>query len=246
MNIASLEKDVPRVLATLRELTDSETGDKSIVTSKGCKLYVPIRFSERGLASVGVEITIVGICAIVVEDKYYSTMVLNAFIRIDPTVTNKVSVDGDDYYEFVFNPGSVVIPSLQLVKQNTLVYRIYDEFINKGRVPWYMQYPEMAKLFDTARKHAGANIGGDHEVTELIVSMIARDPKNRARYYRQAIQSPEDLKTNPPAFIPLKSVTYSATNTTNKLAGSYMQDGIVSALVSPAERVERIENLLRS
>jgi hypothetical protein len=214
------------------------------VALKPLKIYLPVRFSERGLANVGVETNIAGLYAIVVDDKYYAVMVANALMRIDPIATNKVVFDGDEYYEFVFNAGSTVIPSLSLVKQNSLVYRIYDEFISKGRVPWYMGYPELGKLFDTARKHAGANIGADHEVTELIISMIARNPNDRSQYYRQFIQSPQDLVTNPPVFIPLKSVMYSATNTTNKLGGSYMQDGIISALVSPSERVERIEGLL--
>ena len=238
-------KDVARVHASLAVMRDETTKTSRLLTRKGCKIYMPVRFTERGLASVGVEINIVGILAIVVEDKYYSTMIVNALVRIEPNATNRVVFDGDEYFEFVFNPGSTVIPSLSLVKQNTIVYRIFDEFINKGRIPWYMGYPELAKLFDTAKKHAGANIGGDHEVTELIISMIARNPGLRSQYYRQIIEKPEDLVTNPPIFGQLKSVVDSATNTTNKLAGSYMQEGIISALGSPSERTERIEALLR-
>lgn len=245
MKPSDFTKDVARVHANFVVTTDSVTKTRSFVTRKGCKIYTPVRFTERGLASVGVDTNIVGICAIVVEDKYFSTMIVNALIRIDPNATNRVVFDGDEYFEFVFNPGSTVIPSLALVKQNTIVYRIFDEFVNKGRIPWFMGYPEMAKLFDTAKKHAGANIGGDHEVTELIVSMIARNPEVRSQYYRQIIESPEDLVKNPPIFTPLKSVIDSATNTTNKLGGSYMQEGIISALGSPSERTERIEALLR-
>jgi hypothetical protein len=238
-------KDVARVHAALVVTQDESTKTRRLVTRKGCKIYIPVRFTERGLATVGVEIIIVGICAIVVEDKYFSTMMVNALVRIEPNATNRVVFDGDEYFEFVFNPGATVIPSLSLVKQNTLVYRIFDEFINKGRIPWYTDYPTLAKLFDTAKKHAGANIGGDHEVTELIISMISRNPGMRSQYYRQIIDKPEDLQTNPPIFSPLKSVIDSATNTTNKLAGSYMQEGIISALGSPSERTERIEALLR-
>lgn len=240
MDVRGLIKDVGRIQASLQTLPDN-----SLVSKTGCKIYIPVRFSERGLASISVETHIVGIYAMVIDDKYYAVSMINALVRIDPVATNKVSVNGDEYYEFVFNPGSVIIPSLKLVKTNTLVYRVYDEIINKGRVPWYLKYPELAKLFQTARKHAGANIGGNHEVIELLISMISRDPDDRTKYYRSTVQSLDDLVNRPPVFIPLKSVTFSATNTTNKLAGSYMQDGIVSALVSPAERTERIEALLR-
>lgn len=238
MDISQLIRDVPRVLASLRELPD-----ESLITLTGCKIYCPVRFSERSLASVGSETYIVGIYAMVVEDKYFAASIVNAMVQIDPILTNKVSIDGDEYYEFVFTPGSVVTPSLQLIQTNTLVYRVYDELISKGRVPWYLGYKEMARIFDTAKKHAGANIGQDHEVTEIMISMISRDPKDRTRYFRQAVTE-EGSVLKAPAFIPLKSVVYGATNTMNKLAGSYMQDGIVSALVSPADRSERIESLL--
>ena len=244
MNIKNLTKDVGKVFSTLREVEDTKRNDKMLVTLKGCKLYIPVRFTERGLATVGVETVITGIAACTIEDKYYGVFMVNAMMRITPNATNRVVVDGDEYFEFVFEPGAIVTPSLTLLRQNTLVYRIYDEFISKGRAPWYIDYPVFARLFDSAKKHAGANIGADHEVTELIVSLIARDQANRRNYYRQVINSPEDLVTNPPVYIPLKSVMYSATNTTNKLAGSYMQDGIISALDSPSDRVERIEGLL--
>ena len=64
-------------------------------------------------------------------------------------------------------------------------------------------------------------------------------------YYRSVINNRSDLKKNPPVFIPLRSVVYGATNTTNKLAGSYFNEGVISALVSPSTRIEPIEELLR-
>lgn len=240
MEPKKLKRDASKVHACLKELPDGR-----VVTTKECKIYIPARFAERGLAFIGIETTIVGIYAIVVDDTYYGISMVNAMMRIEPTSTVKVSIDEEEFYEFSFDPGSTVISSTQLVRNDQLVYKIYDEIIAKGHVPWYLGYSELGKLFDTAKYHAGANIGTNHEVTELIVSMIARDVKDRHRYYRTAIKSYEDLVKNPPAFIPLRSVTYAATNTTNKLAGSYFSDGLVSSLVSPADRVERIEDLLR-
>lgn len=237
MDIRGLVRDANRVKTSLYE-----TDEEALVTKTGCKIYIPVRFSERSLAHVGVETSIVGIYAIVVEDKYFSTSIVNAMVKITPSATNTVVIEGDDYYEFIFDAGSVVIPSLQLIKSGTLVYRIYDEFIGKGRVPWYMSYDLMARIFDSSLYHAGVNIGSDREVTELLTSIITRDSEDRTMYYRQGLANGH---TTPPVFIPIKSVAYSATNTLNKLAGSYMQDGIISALVNPSERTERIENLLR-
>lgn len=240
MNPKTLVRDPAKVHACLAELDDGR-----LVCKKKVKIYIPTRFAGRGLAFIGIETQIVGIYAIVVDDKYYGVSMVNALMRIEPTSMVKVMVEEEEYYEFTFDAGSTVLASTMLVKTDTLVYKIYDEIIAKGRVPWYLGYTELGKLFDTARYHAGANIGENHEVTELLVSMISRNPENRHQYYRQVVTSMEDLAAKPPAFIPLRSVTYAATNTTNKLAGSYFSEGLVSALVSPADRVERIEDLLR-
>ena len=217
----------------------------SVVTKQGCKIYFPVRFTERFLANVGAEIRVVGLYAMVVEDKYYSTCNVNAMMQITPSTINKVKFGNEDFYECVFDKGAVVIPSIDLVKQDVLVYRIYDELFSKGNVPWYVSYEDLGYIFATAKKHANANIGQDSMVTQLLVSLISRDPTDRNKYYRATIKSRRELIDRPPAFIPLKSVTYAATNTTNKIAGSYFSVGVKSALVSPAERVEKIEEILR-
>lgn len=229
-----------KVHVCLKELEDGR-----LVAIKPLKMYIPTRFAERNLASIGIETHIVGLAAIVNEENCYGVLLVNAMLRIEPTSTLKVMFGDDEYYEFAFEAGSTVVASTQLVKTDTLVFRIYDEIIAKGRAPWYLGYAELGHLFDTAKYHAGANIGTNREVTELIVSMIARDPEDRTKYYRETVRSMEDLKKRPPAIIPLRSVQYSATNTVNKLAGSYWNDALTSALVSPAERTERIEELLR-
>jgi hypothetical protein len=240
MDPSKLIHDPAKVQSYIRE-----TPDGKLIAAKPIKLYIPTRFAERNLASVGIETHTVGIAGLVVEDTYYALFLVNATMRIEPTSLMKIMVGDDEYYEFFFEAGSTLVSTTKLVKIDTLVFRIYDEIIAKGRVPWYLGYDELGKLFDTAKPFAGANIGQNQEVTELIVSMIARDADDRTKYYRQTVKSRDDLKKRPPAFIPLRSVQYSATNTVNKLAGSYWSDALTSALVSPADRSERIEKLLR-
>lgn len=239
MNIKNLVRDPSKIHEALQELDDFR-----VVAKQECKIYIPARFTERNLAELGVENYITGICAIVVGD-FYAVMNVCAMLKIEPAQTFKIRIQGDEYYEFYFPKGSTVISTTELVKKDTLVYRIYDEIISKGKVPWYLDYNDLGKIFDTAKLHGGANIGQNSEVTELIVSMIARDRNDKTKYYRTVITDLEDLKKNPPTYIPLRSVIYAATNTTNKLAGSYFATSTVSALVSPATRTERIEAILR-
>jgi hypothetical protein len=242
MNIfRSLTRDPSRVIQTLVELEDGR-----LVTTKGCKIYIPARFAEHDLAYLGVNNYIVGIYAIVVDDEYYGVSTVNAMINIDPTDTNKIKMEDQEYVEFVFSPGSTVFKSLDLVKIDVLTYKIYDEIFSKGRVPFYMDYNDIGGIFDTAKYHANANLGATGEVTQLIASMISRDPKDKTKYYRTIIKELSDVRNVPPAFIPLRSVAYAATNTTTRLGGSYFDKGVVSALVNPADRVERIESLLKA
>lgn len=240
MQIAQLRRDSAAVHANLHELPSG-----AVVTTKACKIYVPVRFSERGLAELGVETYVVGLFPIVMEEEFYAVCMVNAMLQIKPTSMLRVKIQGIDHYEFSFDAGSVIIADTKLVKNSNITYYLFDEVLSKGRVPWYLNYDDLGNIFDTAKKHADANVGHNKEITHLIVSMIARDKKDRTRYYRSVIQDKSELVTNPPVFIPLRSVVYGATNTVNKLAGSYFNDGTVSALVSPATRVEPIEAILR-
>ena len=240
MDISKLIRDPDKIKTCLVELPDGR-----LVTKKELKIYIPVRFEERDLARVGIDTRILGIYAIVLEDKYYGVSIVNAMVNIAPTSNMKVMFNDEPYYEFTFEPGSTVITNMNLVKTDTLVYKIYDEFISKGRIPWYIGYKELGRLFETAQKYAGANVGQNPEVMEIMVSLISRDPENRSKYYRQTIKSLDEIDHKPPVFIALRNVSYSATNTVNKLAGSYFGTGLTSALVEQTTRTERIEQVLR-
>lgn len=241
MNVESLIRDPARIRAAIKKLPD-----KSLIALQDIKIQCPARFAERGLAEIGAETRITGHIAYILEDKYYAISLVNAMIQFTPTETNRIKINGVDYLELFFEKGATISPSLMLVKVDTLTYRVYDEILSKGNIPWYLSYLDAGKIFNSVPKHAGAKIGENQEVTELIVSLIARDQNKREVYYRSVVQSLTDVRTKPPVFVPLRSVQYGATNTTNKLAGSRFSDGVVSALVSPAERTERIEKILRT
>lgn len=234
-----LIRDKQAVLSNLKKLPDGR-----VVCVKQCKIHIPARFEEKNMAYLGVDNYILGVYAMIVEDKY-AVSAVNAMIPIDPNSIEKVKINGDTYIELTFEKGATVFKSLKLVKTDSIPYKIYDEFFSKGYIPWYMGYDDLAKVFDTARYHTGANIGQNKEVTELIVSLIARNKEDKTQYYRANIKDFKELKTNPPEFISLRNVTYSATNTTNRLGGSYMGVGIIGALNNPSDRPERIETLLR-
>lgn len=240
MDINKLVRDASRVHDCLHE-----TPEGMLIAKKPVKIYIPARFNERLLASVGSDTYIVGIYAIVTPEGFYGVSLVNARIKIQPTAITTINIQGESYYEFSFDAGAVITEHTSLVKDDKVLFRIYDEFMSKGRIPWYVSYIDLGRIFSTAKKHAGAKgIGEEQEVIELIASMLARDKKDRTIYFRQTLKTMGDLKIKQPTFISLRSVQYSATNTTDKMVGSYWTEGLTSALVNPSKRQERIEGLL--
>jgi hypothetical protein len=129
--------------------------------------------------------------------------------------------------------------NLNLVKINTLLILIYNDFLSKGNIPWYMDYDDISQLFETSSLHAGASLNADMAMFELLVSIIARQKKDKRFHYRH------DNATYRPAWVGLSSVAFQATNTFAKLSGGYFNEGLTSALVTPSTTNESIETLIR-
>jgi hypothetical protein len=235
-----LTRDAKRVF---QHLHLQENG--STVTDAPVKIHVPVRFQNKDLAILGSEVFIVGFYALIVNDQYYGVDNTIAMMQIRPSSTKKVTVRGTDYFEFSFEPGDVVFVNNQLVVNDTLTYYLYDELVAKGNIPWYMNYYDMAKMFDTASLHAGVNLGS-RAILELIISTTARDKDDLTRLYRHILNNHSDVVTNPPKVIPFRSVVWNTSDTTSRLNGAYFADAINTAVVNPSESVELIEEILRT
>lgn len=225
--------------------TLEEMPDGSVKTKTGCRIFIPKRFLEKGVAEIGSENYTLGLFPIVGPDNSYLLFNAIAYVYLNPSEFSTCFIDGDEYIEFRFDKGTTVIKTLNLVQKDTLVYSVFNDFISSGNVPWYIDYDDAGAMFDTATTIAGTSIGENPETIEMLVATISRDPSKKMEYFRQLVKTIEDVKKKRPAYVPLKSVTYSATNTTNKLAGAYFDEGITSALNNPTTRPDTIGTILR-
>jgi len=210
--------------------------DKSVMALRQVKIYIPKRYEEKQLAFIGSETYILGIYAMVVDDTHYAVSKINAMMRICPSTVNTVKIDQDSYLEFVFDPGSVVIATTDLKVSDTLVYSIFDEFQSNGNVPWYINYDDRTRLFESADKHA---------ILAMATAATERVRDDRTKFFRQAVMTEEDKLSIASVNIALRSITHGTTNTTSKLVGSYWKDGLNAALVNPSTETEKMEELLR-
>lgn len=235
-----LKRDSSSVLSKLKDL-----GSGAIVTTTACKIQVPVRFMSIGLGQIGIETFSLGNFPIIMEDGTYAVMNLLTMVELSPYKTLTVEIDDVSYYEFHFNPGDVVIKNKTIVKNEDMIFNVFDEYIFKGKVPWYVEYDDIPKMFNLAKKYTGSTAGNSYETIEFIVSLIARHKNDRSKYIRTGITSYKQVSREDLVFVPLASVLNSVKSTVNRLAGSYFSDGVTSSLISPSENISKIESILR-
>lgn len=224
-----------------------ETEDGQFLAKKRICIYIPEFYLDKDLAEISSNIYTLGVFLMVVEDQFFAVSNALAKIRIKPTVISTVTLKGEKYLEFAFDPGSVVIADRELIRDDFLVYLVFDTFISKGRAPWFLDYRlDMGALFESAGYHGGLNLGNNHVMLDVIAASVTRQKEDPRLYYRHAINTMDDLVRKEPVIIALNNVAYGATNTVARLIGAYFGEGLNSALVTPSEKVERLESILRA
>jgi hypothetical protein len=223
-----------------------DNGKGQILTKENCKIQVPFRYSTRNLGEVGMTTRVYGCFPVIFENGEYTLCNVTSVMELNPFKTSVIQIDEIEYHLFEFKAGDVVIKNTSVVKDDLLIYNIFDEFIFKGKLPWYLGYEDLGKIFDTAELNAGSNVAANYEVIELIASMVTRTANDRTRYIRTVAESYADTADSKIEYVPLSSVFYSVNSTVNKIAGSYFNDGVISALVTPTTKVDKIETILRA
>lgn len=238
--MSKLIRDPKKVL---EQLVENKNGE--IICKVNCKIQVPERFSTIGLGQIGINTFTYGCLAIILESGEYAVMNMNALVELNPTRLVIVKIDGINYHQFEFDAFQTVIKTKTIVKRDAIIYNVFDEFIFKGKVPWYVDYDTLGKLFDTAAEYSGSDVSKNEDVIEFLASLISHYKNDRDSLLRNKITSYSDTSGDKITYIPLSSVFYSVNSTMNKLAGSYFNDGVISALVNPSDKVEKLEQIIR-
>lgn len=238
MDFKKLTRDPAFIVSNLKEVGNQR------ITTKDLKIYFPSRFAERSLAEIGHDNYVIGYIALVMGDKF-CTLNIPAMIQFNPTIVNEIEINDTDYYEFIFNAGDVVILNTDIVQRDTLIYYILAETFSKGNIPEYLGFYELAAIFDNAEKYAGTSVVSQRKVIELWLSILARNPDKLIQYYGETIQSEKDIVTRPPVIVGMREVSLIASGTLNRVAGSYMYDGIISSILNPSTEVGLLEQVVR-
>ncbi len=217
--------------------------DGQVFAKANCSVLIPSRFLDIGLLFLSDVVETIGIFSVVSDDKFTVCRV-PAIITLTPYTINDVTINGVDFKELLFKKDTVFMSTTEILRNNNVIKTIFNELVLKGHIPWFYDYDDTALLFSLANAYADSHVGESMSTFEVLLSITARNPVNKLEYYRAYVNKIDNPKK--PFYIPLLSVYYSFTNTTNKIVGSYMSKGIVSALVNPSKEVETIEKLLRA
>lgn len=233
MDITKLVRTENKVIKELYEVKDK------LLCKKEAKVYIPEDYFQKGLAIDGEELKILAHFPIVVGNNY-EMMNANCMVSTNPSIINRVEIEGVKFREYTYELGDAIIDNLNILKSPTLVYDIFYEIKANGHIPWYFNKDDLLGLFRTAEKYGNAKFDVDNAILELIASVLVRSPKDRKVLYRN-LEKWEDH----PLYVALKSVGYGATNTTAKLIGADFQEGVTSALTNVSKNNETIEDALR-
>lgn len=205
-----------------------------------------MRFKDKGLAEVGIQTFSYGFFPIILSTGEYMVISACAMIELCPDKVTTLTIGDVEYYEFHFDKHAAVFKTMDVIKNGAMMFNVFDEFVFLGKVPWYAEYDDIGKLFDTAKLLAGSGVGDFPEAVEFIAAMITRSKGKLSEYLRILLKDYSQTEADKIAYVPLKSVYYSVGSTLNKIAGSYMQQGIDSAIVAPNTSSGKIEQILRA
>lgn len=240
MDVSTLIRDPERVAKAW--ISPPET--KTIIAKKPCKIYFPKHYMDGKLGSIDDRFNVMGVFGITIEDKYYCASDALAIMPLTPDSINVVKIDDSEYYVLSFDEGSVICPNRSLVKDKTLMYEVSNEFVAKGKTPWYFNKSMMSNIFKTDSIHGGIRMGDDRSIISITAAFRARNPKDRSQPFRYAVKTQKEFDETMPDYLALNSVAATVSNTATKLVGGYLTEGIVSALVEPSTTVESAEKQL--
>lgn len=208
-------------------------------------IYIPTRYEDKGMIRFGEENYIVGVFGLF-SGSHYSVSKIVGMVNIGSPKLTKVIIDEIEYYKADFTKGQVVIKRDKIITSNKIPFRLFNDIISRGYVPFYLNYDDIGTLLNTGKKYSAVGFCDKVDVFETITSLIARESSMSEKFYRQSVKGYDDLSKQPPQMNALYNVNYSASNTLSKITGSYFTDGVTSALINSTKKVERIESILRA
>jgi len=221
-----------------------KTVGDTIICKDDIYVMFPEKFIPKRLAIMGPTIKLVSLYAILDKNYNYATVIAPVYITLTPSNVNDVIVNGVMYKLLEFSKDSVYCGNRNLVQNDSFMYDLFTELYRLGNIPWYINYKMLSNIFLESKKYANSNIGNDPLAFEILSAIIARDVKDKKVQYRHIINSIDANK--PISYVGIDDRLYAYDNTVAKIMGSYMEDGLTTAILDPEKETTLLSSLLRA
>ena len=201
--------------------------------------FIPLRYQNENYLIIEDKVQALGIFTIRVNDSIMGGLQLPAVIQIDPSETYEQTIDGERYFTCVLTKGRMIMCSLSVMQIDKLPYFIWREFLSLGHFPSYITYRNVSTLFDDMGEVAGAPMGANHVIIELVLAHLFRDKDDLNIKYRNT-----DM-TKPPAHVTLRDVSYGPSTTHARIFGSFSDTGRNAALLNQTDNNSELSDLFR-
>lgn len=240
MDFSKLTRDAAYVGKQLKRMPD-----KSLVALDTLKIIIPSKYIDKQMAFIeGREKYITGIFAAIAGNKYAVFMVPN-MVHVNPDDIDRVVWNDVEYIVMTVDKGSDFIVTSEVVVQDTLIYYIYDTYVDGGLDAWFLNYQDRLKMFDNTDKYAAFRLGSNHAVMRLLVAKTCRVPEDRGQLFRTILNAQEKVDKLQPSIVPFKSVIFGPKTTSASLSGAYFDVGQQTRLVNPSVKSDTLERILR-
>lgn len=202
--------------------------------------FIPLRYQNENYLIVSDKVQALGMFTIRVNDTLTGGLQIPAVIQIDPTETYEQTIKGDRYFVCVLTKGHMIMCSTSVMQIDKLPYFCWREYLSLGHLPSYINYRNVGSLFDDMEEIAGAGMGANHVIVEIVLAHIFRDPDDLNIKYRNT-----DMQ-KPPATVTLRDVSYGPSTTHSRVFGSYSDTGRNAALLNQSDNNSELSDLFRA
>jgi len=225
-------KHNPEVIKSYFRVKDAMT-----IVTENIKIIFPDRWLNKELAIIDDTVKVIGLYGILDNHGNYAESSAPIYQDIVANmISDAICDDGMLYKVLDIEAGSVFLSNNNLVVSDNIIYYIFDEFLIKANIPWYISYDNLPDLLAESRVYCDSNIGDNRIMFEVLAAMVARGD-DKTEYFRH----------NPnakPNWVALNNIYYSYKNTGAKLIGGYYGYGVSAAIVNPEVEATKIEKHL--
>ena len=236
MDITKLKHSPARIKQALTILEDN-----SVIANETIFVHIPYRYVEKDLANIGEMVKTIGAIGFIV-DGCYSMFLAQARFFMQPSEIRDVTIDDVKYYELEFSKGDTVFVNLTTPIETKTNYFYFIEFTTYGKIPWFMNYDSLYKLFDHSKYITEKRIGSTPHVYRILSGIQTRDPDNPEEPYRYSKALDEGRG---PVVVGLNNHTVLLKGVFNRIGGGFLSDNILGSILEDNQSISDNDIVLR-